>query len=98
LTVNVKKSKTMILQNNCVKPLNYFVKFKDDFLENVKEYKYLGCMINSYGSLVNSSFDLSKKVKVAYNLFDTLVKPILTYNSEISFMDSYLKLFTCKKK
>ena len=32
LTVNVKKSKTMILQNN-------FVKFKDNFLENVKEYK-----------------------------------------------------------
>ena len=32
-------------------------------------------------------------VKVAGNPFDTLVKPILTYNSEISFMDSYLKLF-----
>ena len=32
LTVNVKKSKTMILQNN-------FVKFKDNFLKNVKEYK-----------------------------------------------------------
>ena len=32
-------------------------------------------------------------VKVACDLFDTLVKPILTYNSEISFMDSYLKLF-----
>ena len=31
--------------------------------------------------------------KVACNLFDTLVKPILTYNSEISFMNSYLKLF-----
>jgi hypothetical protein len=32
-------------------------------------------------------------VKVAGNPFDTFVKPILTYNSEISFMDSYLKLF-----
>jgi hypothetical protein len=61
-------------------------------------------MINSNGRLVNSSLDLSKKktkkyyfgqipVKVACNLFDTLVKSILTYNSEISFMDSYLKLF-----
>jgi hypothetical protein len=29
----------MILQNNCVKPQNSFVKFKDNFLENVKEYK-----------------------------------------------------------
>jgi hypothetical protein len=51
----------MILQNNCGKPQNSFVRFKDNFLENVKEYKYLGCMINSNGSLVNSSLDLSKK-------------------------------------
>jgi hypothetical protein len=103
----------MILQNNCGKPQNSFVKFKDNFLENAKGYKYVGCMINSIGSLVYSSLDLSKKdkkvlfsikayssgfgqtpVKVACNLFDTLVKSILTYNSEISFMDSYLKLFS----
>jgi hypothetical protein len=103
----------MILQNNCGKPqYSQFVKFKDNFLEIAKEYKYLDCIINSNGSLVNSSLDLSKKtkkvlfsikaytsdfgqtpVKVACNLFDTLVKPILTYNSGISFMDSYLKLF-----
>ena len=86
------------------------LKFKDNFLENVKEYKYLGCMINSNGRLVNSSLDLSKKAKkvlfsikvsihlilvrfqlryVACNPVDTLVKPILAYNSEMSF----LKLF-----
>jgi hypothetical protein len=63
LTVNVKKSKTMILQNNCGKPQNSFVKFKDNFLENAKGYKYVGCMINSIGSLVYSSLDLSKKDK-----------------------------------
>ena len=51
----------MILQNNCGKPKNSFVKFKDNFLENDKEYKYLRCMINSNGNLVNSSLDLSKK-------------------------------------
>ena len=48
-----------MLRNNCGKPQNSFVKFKDNFLENVKEYKYLGCMINSNGRLVNSSLDLS---------------------------------------
>ena len=58
----------MILQNNCVKPQNSFVKFKDNFFENAKEYKYLGCMINSNGSLVNSSLDLSKKAKKKYYL------------------------------
>ena len=36
-----KPSKTMILQNNCGKPKNSFVKFKDNFLKNDKEYKYL---------------------------------------------------------
>jgi hypothetical protein len=52
-----------MLRNNCGKPQNSFVKFKDNFLENVKEYKYLGCIINSNGSLVNSSLDLSKSPK-----------------------------------
>ena len=37
-------------------------------------------------------------VKVACNLFDTMVKPILTYNSEICFMDSYLRLFRAKQR
>ena len=64
LTVNVKKPKTMILQNNCGNPPNsQFVKFKDNFLENAKEYKYLGCMIDNNGNLVNSSLDLSKKTE-----------------------------------
>ena len=117
LTVNVKKSKTMIFQNNCNKLHDPFVKFKGSYLENVKEFKYLGCMLSSNGNLNNSSLDLSKKaskvlfsiksytadhgnvpVKVACNLFDTLVKPILTYNSEITFMDNYLKLFRAKQR
>ena len=37
-------------------------------------------------------------VSVACNLFDTLVKPILCYNSEICFMDSYLKRFRAKQR
>jgi hypothetical protein len=53
----------MILQIDCGKPQNYFVKFKDNFLENAKEYEYLSYMINSNGRLVNSSLDLSKKPK-----------------------------------
>ena len=56
----------MIRQNNCGKPQNSFVKFKDNFLENVKEYNFLGCVINSNGSLVNSSLDLSKKKPKKY--------------------------------
>jgi len=44
------------------------------------------------------SFKFSKlsflcATKLYLTLLLLLVKPILTYNSEISFMDSYLKLF-----
>lgn len=112
-----KKSKTMIFQNKCNILNDPFVKFKGNYLENVKEFKFLGCMLSSNGNLNNSSLDLSKKaskvlfsiksytadlgnvpVKVACNVFDTLVKPILTYNSEITFMDNYLKLFRAKQR
>ena len=61
-----KQYKTMILQSNCGKPHNYFVKFIDNFLENAKEYEYLSYMININGRLVNSSLDLSKKPKKYY--------------------------------
>ena len=107
LTVNTNKTKSMIFQNNCCKSPKSFVKYKNICIENVKEYKYLGCLINSNGSLVNCTSDLTKKarkvlfsiksltseygqlpIKVACNLFDTMVKPILTYNSEISFITS----------
>lgn len=112
LTVNTKKTKTMVVQNHPNNKINPFIKYKGQLLENVREYKYLGCIISSNGSLVNCSSDLANKarkalfaiksytsnfsqvpVKVACNLFQTLVRPILTYNSEICFMDSYLKFY-----
>ena len=37
--------------------------------------------------------NLPVKVSCRPNLFNTLVKPILTYSQEICFMDSYIKLF-----
>ena len=37
-------------------------------------------------------------VKVMSNLFEKLVRPILTYNSEISYMDYYLTFYRAKKR
>ena len=108
----------MIFQNNSNnKPPHSFIKFKNTCIENVKEYKYLGCLISSNGSLVNCTTDLTKKarkvlfsiksltsqyghlpLKVACNLFDTMVKPVLTYNAEMGFMDQYLKYYRAKKR
>jgi hypothetical protein len=58
--------------------------------------------------LYNSYFNLAKKsrvaslgnipIKVSNNLFDKLVQPVLTYNAEISFMDSYLTYYRAKRR
>ena len=94
-----------------------FVHFKNENIENVFEYPYLGMLINSNGSLKQSTAELTKKgkkvlftiksytkslnnlpINVANNLFDTLVKPIITYNSEIAYLDSYNTYFKAKKR
>ena len=86
----------MILQNNCDKLQHSFVKFKDDFLENAKEYEYLGCTIKSNGSLVNSSLDLKKKYYLQYKyIYLILVRLQLRYiycmiNSNGSLVNSSL--------
>ena len=35
---------------------------------------------------------------MANNLFDSLVSPIMTYNAEITYLDSYISLFRAKKR
>ena len=37
-------------------------------------------------------------IKVSNNLLDKLVQPVLTYNAEISFMDSYLTYYRAKRR
>ncbi len=113
LSVNVKKTKTMVIQNNPPKlNKNINFKYKGQKLENAHEYKYLGCVVTNNGKLHKCSMDLANKAKkalfsintyasdfgnipvnAACNLFNILIKPILTYNSEIHFMDSYLKYY-----
>ena len=36
--------------------------------------------------------------KVACNLFDSLVKPIMIYNAEITYLDTYLSFHRAKKR
>ena len=37
-------------------------------------------------------------IKVACSLFDTMVLPIATYNSDVTFMDTYLQLYRAKQR
>jgi hypothetical protein len=56
-----------------------------------KAKKALFC-IKSYTTSFNNL-----PVKVANNLFDTLVKPIMTYNSEVTYLNSFISLYRAKK-
>ena len=117
LTVNINKTKSLVFENRSNKLLNHFVNYKNLTVENVKEFKFLGSVIKSNGSLVTSTEDLCNKarkvffsvksytsaftgvpVSVACNLFDTLINPILTYNSEVFYMDLYLKFYRAKER
>ena len=117
LTVNIKKTKSMVFQRRLSKVEKPFIKYKNQFIDNVTEYKFLGSVICSNGNLNSSINDLAKKARkvlfalysrfsaignvpihVASNLFDSLVKPILTYNSEICMMDVYLPFIRAKTR
>ncbi len=116
LSLNVKKTKTMVIQNNSTIS-DSFIDFKGTMIQNVCEYKFLGCLLKSNGNLKHSLDDLAKKarkvlfslreksismgnfpIKVFKNLFDKLITPILTYNSDISFMDYHLPFFRAKQR
>ena len=115
VTLNIKKTKTMIFQQNLVTPKTNPIFYKNEQLENVSEYKFLGSVLKSNGNLKSSMEDLAKKarkvmfslkshtmslgdlpINVSTNLFDTLVKPILTFNLEVSYMDHYISQYKAK--
>ena len=61
-----------------------------DLVKNAK--KALFC-IKSYTTSLNNL-----PVEVANNLFDSLVKPIMTYNSEVTYLDTFISLYRVKKR
>ena len=101
LKVNCKKTKCMTFSRGTQKEKTQF-KMGGEVLENVKEYKYLGIIINkknctftpSIKALRNKAtralYAIKAKVnihrlpiKMAFKLFDALIKPILLYASEV---------------
>ena len=61
-----------------------------DLFKNAK--KALFC-IKSYPTSLNNL-----TVEVTNNLFDILVKPIMTYNSEVTYLDTFISLYRVKKR
>ena len=101
LTINVKKSKVMILSPNTTSFPSEVLKIGDLPLEWVSNYKYLGIEIHSNGNMVAASenlctrgwkatFKLKSTLKdmdvqpaTRLKLFDTLIKPIICYGSDV---------------
>ena len=107
LSVNTTKTKVLTFQK--VHKPTPDLYYDNHPLEEVKEYNFLGTIIDHKGSLHKGIQELSKKglkvifslrkifnnftqlpVNLSCKLFDTLVRPILCFNSEIWFMDDYL--------
>jgi hypothetical protein len=60
LTLNVKKTKTMVVQQN-TSQVSPFMDFKGDVIQNVTEYTLLGCLFKYNGNLRHSLEEMAKK-------------------------------------
>jgi phage terminase small subunit len=53
-TLNVKKTKTMVVQQN-TSQVSPFIDIKGDVIQNVTEYKFLGCLFKHNGNIIRRS-------------------------------------------
>ena len=69
LTVNCNKTKTMIFGKNLKNIKNTKFSYRNTYLENVSEFKFLGNVITQNGNFVSCADALSKKaLKVMYSI------------------------------
>ena len=88
LSINVNKSKCMIMSAGTVHSVNYKFKIGDEHLEVVNKYKYLGLIISNNGKMQNMIEDRVKKANRA--IF--LVRRALSTGTNIS-VDLAMTLF-----
>ena len=56
----LKKQKTMVVQQH-TSQVSPFIDFKGDVIQNVTEYKFVGCLFKCNGNLRHSLEELAKK-------------------------------------
>ena len=101
MTVNLKKTKTVIFQKKARKPSNVMFFLNGYPIELTHEYTYLGVKLSPTGNFsitheqlrdkaMHSFFGISKYTNIstltpqlASKIFDSMIAPILTYNSEV---------------
>ena len=100
LVVNTTKTKSMTFNING-KKMSLPLKYNNEPIESVQEYKYLGTLVTANGAFTKSCEDLYHRGLKAFfklrrqlsqghikcstylHLFDTIIKPVLLYSSEI---------------
>ena len=100
LTVNMKKTKVIIFNSSKIKAKFYFCNVK---ISEAKDYTYLGIVFKKDGSMCHAMKVLNSKAlkaqfslkqtfyngnpKVLLKLYDSLIKPISLYGSEVWAQD-----------
>ena len=108
LNINVKKTKVIIFNKGGLNISKYTFTFKGNTIEIVDKYCYLGVVFNRSGSFKDAIMNLRGKCLKAYfslyqkmynchiplslKLFNSLVKPIGLYASEICTVDMWKTL------
>ena len=80
VSINVSKSKCMVMSSGCVTSSNFNFVIGDEKLETVSTYKYLGLVVSNNGKLHNMIGDRVKKAKRA--IF--LVRKALSTGTNVS--------------
>ena len=99
LTVNCNKTKTMIFGKNVMNIKNTKFSYRNTYLENVSEFKFLGNVITQNGNVVSCAEPLSKKaLKVMYSIksYTSSLNELAVYVSTHLF-DSLVRLILTVK-
>ena len=89
LTVNTKKTKVLIMNKAGILHNDMNFTLNGQILDVVKEYKYLGLLLNNSGSFMKSIDNLSKRaMKAIYKVKNVIYQSGINVNSAIHLFDS----------
>ena len=89
-----KNEKTILKLKGRIKKMYFFCTGKKcDHFRSLHPHKFGFVTIYKLLTSLNNL-----PVKVANNFSDTVVKPIMTYNSEVTYLNTFISLYTAKKR
>jgi hypothetical protein len=100
LTINIEKSKVMIITKSTKTKLDRKFYCGDNELDQTQEYTYLGCTINSRGNFASTKTNLSNKaLKALFKInssFQGSSPPPVIYNKLFDTLVKPIVLYNCE--